>query len=55
MKSKSKVYQIFASFFCLVQNQFVKIIKRIRLDNDKEYVNHESSKFVFDNGIIHEY
>ena len=53
MKSKSEVFQIF-NFFWLIQNQFGKNIKRIRLDNGTKYVNQEFSKFLSHNGIVHE-
>nr|KYP62612.1 Retrovirus-related Pol polyprotein from transposon TNT 1-94 [Cajanus cajan] len=54
MKNKSEVSQIFVNFFCLVQNQFGKNIKRIRYANGIEYVNHEFLNFLSHNGIDHE-
>ncbi|RDX88508.1 hypothetical protein CR513_29887, partial [Mucuna pruriens] len=54
MKHKSEVCQIFVDFFCLVKNQFGKSIKRLWLDNGTEFVNLEFSKFLKDNGVIHE-
>ncbi|RDX92226.1 hypothetical protein CR513_25678, partial [Mucuna pruriens] len=45
MKHKYKVCQIFVDFFHFAKNQFGKSIKRLRLDNDTEFVNLEFSKF----------
>ncbi|RDY12088.1 hypothetical protein CR513_03165, partial [Mucuna pruriens] len=52
MKHKYEVYQIFVDFFCLVKNQFNKYIKRLRSDNDTEFVNLEFSKFLKDNDAV---
>ncbi|RDY02258.1 hypothetical protein CR513_14309, partial [Mucuna pruriens] len=54
MKHRSEVCQIFVDFFCLVNNQFNKSIKRLRSDNGTKFVNLEFSKFPKDNGVIHE-
>ncbi|RDX87108.1 hypothetical protein CR513_31458, partial [Mucuna pruriens] len=54
MKHKYEVCQIFVDFFRLVKNQFDKSIKRLRLDNGTEFVNLEFSKFLKDNGVVHE-
>ncbi|RDY01436.1 hypothetical protein CR513_15229, partial [Mucuna pruriens] len=54
MKHKSEVCQIFVDFFCLVKNQFGKSIKRLWSDNGIEFVNLEFSKFLKDNGVVHE-
>ncbi|RDX96169.1 hypothetical protein CR513_21208, partial [Mucuna pruriens] len=50
----SYVCQIFVDFFCLVKNQFNKSTKRLRLDNGTKFVNLEFSKFLKDNGVVHE-
>ena len=54
MKHKYEVCQIFIDFFRLVKNQFNKSIKRLRSDNGTEFVNLEFSKFLKDNGVVHE-
>ncbi|RDX83300.1 hypothetical protein CR513_35792, partial [Mucuna pruriens] len=54
MKHKFKVCQIFVDFFLLVKNQFGKSIKRLWLNNGIEFVNLEFSKFLKDNGVVHE-
>ncbi|RDX72447.1 hypothetical protein CR513_48069, partial [Mucuna pruriens] len=46
--------QIFVDFFRLVKNQFNKSIKRLQSDNGTEFVNLEFSKFLKDNGMVHE-
>ncbi|RDX99335.1 hypothetical protein CR513_17622, partial [Mucuna pruriens] len=50
----TRVCQIFVDFFRLVKNQFNKSIKRLRSDNGTEFVNLEFSKFLKDNGVVHE-
>ncbi|RDX64412.1 hypothetical protein CR513_57038, partial [Mucuna pruriens] len=54
MKHKYEVCQIFVDFFRLIKNQFDKSIKRLWSNNGTEFVNHEFSKFLKDNGVIHE-
>ncbi|RDX71652.1 hypothetical protein CR513_48974, partial [Mucuna pruriens] len=54
MKHKYEVCQIFVNFFCLVKNQFNKSIKRLWSDNGIEFLNLEFSKFLKDNGVVHE-
>ncbi|RDX85688.1 hypothetical protein CR513_33085, partial [Mucuna pruriens] len=54
MKHTYEVCQVFANFFCLVKNQFDKSIKRLQLDNGNEFVNFDFSKFLKDNGVVHE-
>ncbi|RDY07811.1 hypothetical protein CR513_08019, partial [Mucuna pruriens] len=54
MKHKYEVCQIFVDFFRLVKNQFNKSIKRLRSNNGIEFVNLEFSKFLKDNGVVHE-
>ncbi|RDY03703.1 hypothetical protein CR513_12680, partial [Mucuna pruriens] len=54
MKHKSEICQIFVDFFCLVKNQFDKSIKRLHSNNGTEFVNLEFSKFLKDNGVVHE-
>ncbi|RDX79015.1 hypothetical protein CR513_40622, partial [Mucuna pruriens] len=51
---KFEVCQIFVDFFRLVKNQFNKSIKRLQSDNGTEFVNLEFSKFLKDNGLVHE-
>jgi len=55
MKEKSEVFTLFLKFFHMVKTQFGKIIKRLRSDNGREYVNHDMSKFLSENGIVHEF
>lgn len=54
MKNKYGVFQFFGNFYYIVQIQFGSPIKIFRYDNKKEYVNQNFSKFLKDNGIIHE-
>ncbi|RDX84088.1 hypothetical protein CR513_34915, partial [Mucuna pruriens] len=54
MKHKYEVCQIFVNFFRLLKNQFNKSIKRLQSDNGTEFVNLEFSKFLKDNGVVHE-
>ncbi|RDX86708.1 hypothetical protein CR513_31928, partial [Mucuna pruriens] len=54
MKHKFEVCQIIVNFLRFVKNQFGKSIKKIWSNNGIEYVNFEFSKFVIDQGIIHE-
>ena len=54
MKEKSEVFQLFVQFYRMVQTQFGKSIKCLRSDNGREYVNQNLSKFLKENGIVHE-
>ncbi|RDX99827.1 hypothetical protein CR513_17069, partial [Mucuna pruriens] len=54
MKHKYEICQIFVNFFRLVKNQFDKSIKKLRTNNGTEFVNLEFSKFLKDNGVVHE-
>ncbi|KAL2320148.1 hypothetical protein Fmac_029117 [Flemingia macrophylla] len=54
MKDKSEVFHLFVNFYRMVQTQFGSLIKRLRSDNGREYVNHNLSKFLQDNGVVHE-
>jgi len=51
---KYEVFQSFVKFFCFIQNQFGKNIKRIRSNNSTGYVNHKFFNFLSYNGIVHE-
>ncbi|RDX67605.1 hypothetical protein CR513_53499, partial [Mucuna pruriens] len=54
MKHKYEVCQIFFDFFRLAKNQLNKSIKRLWSYNDTEFVNLEFSKFLKDNGMVHQ-
>ncbi|XP_016168907.1 uncharacterized protein LOC107611507 [Arachis ipaensis] len=54
MKDKSEVFYLFENFYQIVRTQFGSLIKRLRSDNSREYVNQNFSKFLKDNGVIHE-
>ncbi|RDX81891.1 hypothetical protein CR513_37383, partial [Mucuna pruriens] len=54
MKHKYEVCQTFVIFFRLVKNQFNKFIKRLWSNNGIKFVNLEFSKFLKDNGVVHE-
>ncbi|MCE6984119.1 transposase, partial [Pseudomonas frederiksbergensis] len=55
MKEKSEVLNLFVRFFYMIKTQFGKSIKRLCSDNGREYVNHDMSKFFFENGVVHEF
>jgi len=52
---KFEVFTLFAKFFRLVKTQIGKSNKHLCSDNRREYVNHDMSKFLFENGIVHEF
>ena len=54
MKDKSEVFHLFVNFYRMIQTQFGSPIKRLRSDNGREYVNQNLSKFLKDNGVVHE-
>ena len=39
----------------MIKTQFGKSIKHLRSDNEREYVNHDMSKFFSENGVVHEF
>jgi len=41
--------------FLMIKTQFGKSIKCLRSDNGREYVNHDMSTFLFENGVVHEF
>jgi len=55
MKEKFEVFNLFVRFFCMIKTQFGKSIKRLCSDNGREYVNHDMSKFLSENGVVHEF
>jgi len=54
MKDKSEVFHLFVNFYRMIQTQFQNPIKRLRYDNGREYVNQNFSKFLQENGVVHE-
>jgi len=54
MKDKFEVFHLFVNFYKMVQTQFESPIKRLRSDNGREYVNQNLSKFLKENGVVHE-
>ena len=54
MKDKSEVFHLFVKFYRMIQTQFESPIKRLRSDNGREYVNQNLSKFLEENGVVHE-
>jgi len=54
MKDRSKVFHLFVNFYQMIQTQFESPIKRLCSDNGKEYVNQNFSKFLKENGVVHE-
>jgi IS30 family transposase len=54
LKFKSEVFSIFQDFCSMVENQFSKTIKTLRIDNGTEYMNHEFQNFMRYQGIIHQ-
>jgi transposase InsO family protein len=53
-KTKDEVPSIFKSFFHMVQTQFNRTIKYVRIDNGGEFVNHTLRDFFLSKGILHE-
>jgi len=54
MKDKSGVVHLFVKFYRMIQIQFESPIKRLCSDNGREYVNQNLSKFLQENGVVHE-
>ena len=54
MKDKSEVFHLFVKFYRMIQTQFESPIKRLRSDHGREYVNQDLSKFIQENGVVHE-
>jgi len=54
MIDKSNVFHLFVNIYCMVQTQFGRPIKRLRYDNEREYVNQNLSKFLEENEVFHE-
>ena len=54
LKNKSDVSHILPIFYTMVQNQFNTKIKKIRLDNARDYFNQILSQWSQNEGIIHE-
>jgi len=55
MKEKSEFLTLFVKFFHMIKIQFEKSIKHLHFDNGREYINHDMSKFLFKNGVVHEF
>ena len=55
MKEKSEVFSVFVKFYRMIHTQFGKSVKSLRSDNGREYVNHDMTKFLTKNGIVHEF
>jgi transposase InsO family protein len=54
LKTKSEVFSKFVEFKHLVENQTGLKIKKFRSDNGREFVNHEMTTFMKENGIVHQ-
>ena len=54
LKNKSDVIHIFSIFYTMVQNQFDTKIKKIHLDNARDYFNQNLSQWFQKKGITHE-
>ena len=54
LKNKSEVFSIFQIFKSLVENEFGKKIKNLRLDNWGEFVKNEFEAFLSKHGIQHQ-
>ena len=54
LKRKSEVFNVFVSFYKMVQNQFNTTIKILRSDNGGEYINLDMNHFITKNGLIHQ-
>jgi len=54
MKDKSEVFHLFVKFYRIIQTQFERPIKRLCYDIGREYVNQNLSKFLQENGVVHE-
>ena len=54
MKDKSEVFHLFVIFYRMVQTQFESPIKKLHYDDEREYVNQNLSKFLNENGVVHE-
>jgi len=54
MKDKSEVFHLLVTFYIMIQTQFESPIKRLPFDNGREYVNQNLSKFLQENGVVHE-
>lgn len=54
MQSKNQVLSHLRTFLSLSKTQFGKIIRRVRIDNGREFFNKECDSFFSLNGILHE-
>lgn len=54
LKRKDEVFDVFQSFYIMIQTQFSVKIKALRTDNGGEYVNTKFRDFCQKNGLIHE-
>ena len=54
VKNNSEVFHMFVKFYRIIQTQFENPIKRLHSDNGREYVNQNFSKFLQENGVVHE-
>jgi len=54
LKQKSEISSVFIQFVSMIKNQFGVNIKRIRLDNARDYFNLVHNSFCQKEGIIHE-
>ena len=54
MKDKSEDFHLFVKFYKMIEIQFESPIKRLRSDNGREYLNQNLSKFLQENGVVHE-
>jgi hypothetical protein len=54
MKTKQDVCSLFKQFYSMVDTQYKTSIQVLRIDNGREFVNHEMKQFLHGQGIIHQ-
>ena len=54
MKTKAKVFTIFQAIHAMVQTQLSAKIQVLRLDNGREFINHQYQTYFQHHGLIHE-
>ena len=54
LHTKSKVFQYFHKFHAMVEREMRNPLKRLRIDNDGEYISREFKEYCSKHGIRHE-
>ena len=54
LKTKSKVFEKFSEYYCLVQTQYKSKIQILRSDNGREYVNSRMQSFCKEKSLVHQ-